>query len=110
MDQEVVGPEMLRKMASAIYDDRDPSLVFYAGHPQSVEKVENGYLLKLRLPFIGKENVNLARNGDELAISVGNFRRNVILPRVLASLNVKKAKFEDENLVLTFANGTETTA
>lgn len=102
MDQEVVGVEMLRKMADSIYGSQDPTKLFYVGQPQSIEKAGDGYLLKIRLPFVGKENVNLARNGDELAISIGNFRRNIILPRVLAVQNVKKAKFEDDYLVLTF--------
>lgn len=102
MDQEVVGVEMLREMAKAIYGDADPAKVFYAGQPQSIEKVDDGYLLKIRLPFISKEDVNLARGGDELAISIGNFRRNVILPRALALLEVKKAKFEGDSLVLAF--------
>lgn len=107
MDQEVVGVEMLRKMAAAIYGDADPAQVFYAEQPQVIEKTDEGYLLKLRLPFIGKHDVNLARSGDELAISIGNFRRNVILPRALALLDVKKAKFETDHLVLTFTNHSE---
>lgn len=107
MDQEVVGPEMLRKMGNAIYGDQDPTKLFYSGQPQSIEKSAKGYLLKIRLPFIGKEDVNLARNADELAISIGNFRRNVILPRALATLDVKQAKFEGDHLVLTFADGAE---
>lgn len=107
MDQEVVGVEMLRKMGTAIYGDEDPTKVYYRGHPQSIEKADSGYLLKLHLPFVGKDNVNLARSGDELAISIGNFRRNVILPRALATLEVKKAKFEGDNLVVTFADAAE---
>ncbi len=106
MDQEVVGIEMLRKMASAIYGDQDPSKVFYAEQPQTIEKQDDKYLLKLRLPFISKDDVDIARTGDELAISIGNFRRNVILPRSLAALDVEKAKFEDDHLVLTFTNHT----
>ena len=107
MDQEVVGIQMLRKMADAIYGDQDPTKLFYVGQPQSVEKVGDAYLLKLRLPFVGKENVSLARNGDELAISIGNFRRNIILPRVLAVQDIKKAKFEGDYLVLIFEDHKE---
>ncbi len=102
MDQEVVGVEMLRKMAQAIYGDQDPTQVFYTEQSQVIEKQADGYALKLRLPFISKEDVNLSRSGDELAISIGNFRRNVILPRSLAALQVKKAKFEGERLVIMF--------
>ncbi|MBI5302930.1 MAG: ArsA family ATPase [Chloroflexi bacterium] len=102
MDQEVVGVEMLRKMADAIYREQDPTRVFYAEQSQVIEKQGNAYVLKLHLPFIGKEDVNLSRNGDELAISIGNFRRNVILPRSLAALTVQKAKFEGARLAITF--------
>lgn len=104
MDQEVVGVDMLRKMATAIFGDADPSKLFYAEQPQVIEKTDDSYLLKLRLPFVSKDAVNLTRNSDELAISIGNFRRNVILPRALASLDVQKAKFDDDYLVLTFAD------
>ncbi len=107
MDQEVVGFEMLRKMANAIYGDVDPTKVLYVGQPQVIEKTDDGLQLKLRLPFISKDDVNLARGGDELAISIGNFRHNVILPRALALLAVKKATFEGDQLVLTFADHAE---
>ncbi len=102
MNQEVVGTEMLRKMADAIYGDQDPAKLFYKGHPQAIEKNGENYLLKIHLPFVSKEKIHLARNGDELAMSIGNFRRNVILPRVLATLDVSQAKFDSDSLVLTF--------
>lgn len=107
MDQEVVGSDMLRKMAQAIYGEQDPSKVFFAGQPQVFEKTEDAFLLRLHLPFVGKKDVNLARSGDELAISIGNFRRNVILPHALAALDIKKARFEADYLVLTFARPAE---
>jgi arsenite-transporting ATPase len=104
MDQEVVGAEMLRKMATAIYGAQDPAQIFHADHSQVIEKADDAYALKLHLPFIRKDDVNMTRSGDELAISIGNFRRNIILPRVLAGRQVQKAAFKDEYLVLTFAN------
>lgn len=102
-DQEVVGVEMLRKMALALYGTQDPSCVFYDGSPQEIVKAGEGYLLKMKLPFADKSEVHLTRAGDELAISVGNFRRNTILPRALAALEVQKAKMEDGKLVVRFA-------
>ena len=102
-DQEVVGLEMLRRMAHVLFGDQDPACVYYEGKPQEIEKLDNGYLLKMKLPFASKNDVHLARAGDELAISVGNFRRNAILPRALASLEVQKAKMEDGKLVVRFA-------
>ncbi len=109
MDQEVVGVEMLRKMAQAVYGDQDPAQIFYAEQPQTITKTDNGYLLKLRLPFITKDAINMTRSGDELALSIGNFRRNIILPRILAASELKKAKFEGDHLVIAFANQADQT-
>jgi arsenite-transporting ATPase len=102
-DQEVVGINMLERMADVLYGDADPSQVFYEGSPQEIVKNGKGYLLKMKLPFAAKSDVHLTRAGDELAISVGNFRRNAILPRALAALEVKKARMEDGKLVVNFA-------
>lgn len=103
MDHEVVGAEMLRKMAQATYGAQDPTQIFHAEPTQVIEKVDEAYTLTLRLPFITKDAVNIMRSGDELAISIGNFRRNIILPRVLAGRQVHQAKFKEDKLVLTFA-------
>lgn len=102
-DHEVVGLDMLRRLATALYGDQDPSQLFYQGSPQEIVKAGKGYVLKMKLPFASKSDVHLTRAGDELAISVGNFRRNAILPRALAALEVKKAKMEDGKLVVDFA-------
>lgn len=102
-DQEVVGVDMLHRLSEALYGDQDPSRVLYNGSPQEIKKAGKGYVMKLKLPFASKSDVHLTRAGDELAISVGNFRRNAILPRSLASLEVKKARMEDGNLVVNFA-------
>jgi len=104
MDQEVVGATMLRKMAEAIYGAQDPTQIFHSEQPQVIEKTEDAYRLKLRLPFITKDAVNLTRSGDELIISIGNFRRNIILPRVLAGREIQKAKFDGDTLILTFVD------
>lgn len=102
-EQEVVGVEMLRRMASSLYGEQDPARVYYEGSPQEIQKNGAGYLLKLKLPFAGRSDVHVTRAGDELAISVGNFRRNAILPRALAGLEVQKARIEQGQLVVSFA-------
>ena len=101
-DQEVVGFDMLRRMAEATYGDRDPTTVYYKEKIQTVEKVNGEYRLELTLPFVQKEDVHLTRSGGELVISVGNFRRNLILPRALVDLDVKRARLEDRRLTVTF--------
>lgn len=105
-ENEVVGIPMLRRMANAIYAERDPLDIFYPSSPQVVSKVNGQYQLTLHLPFATKGDVKMARTGDELAISLGNFRRNLVLPRSLALLPVEHAGFSNDRLVLTFAKAT----
>lgn len=101
-DQEVVGLDMLRRMAEATYGDRDPTELFYRGKIQTVEKLNGEYRMELALPFIEKEAIDLARSGGELVISIGNFRRNLMLPRVLVDLEIKRATMVNQKLVVTF--------
>jgi arsenite/tail-anchored protein-transporting ATPase len=101
-DQEMVGLSMLRRLADAIYGDIDPSRILYQGQTQSIVQANGGYDLRLKLPLVEPEKVDFRRFGDELVIDVGNFRRNLILPRVLAGLDVAHATFDRDTLVVHF--------
>ncbi len=101
-EQEVVGLAMLRRMAEAIYGGADPTAVFYQGRRQTIEPQDGGYRLRLPLPLAEREAVQLTRIGDELIIRLGNQKRNIILPRALYNLDVGKATFEGEELVISF--------
>ncbi|MBC8248352.1 MAG: ArsA family ATPase [Anaerolineales bacterium] len=101
-DQEVVGLDMLRRMAESIYGDSDPTEVYFVGRTHSVEKKDGRYILSLPLPFVEKQDLELTRSGDELIVHIGNRKRNLILPRVLASLDVQSAKFDEDTLMITF--------
>lgn len=102
LEHEVVGMPMLKVMAQALYGDRDPAQLFYHGQAQDIEREDGYYVLTLSLPFVTKSDVSLVRNGDELLVQVGSYRRNIILPRTLVGLPVKEAKFEDEGLRIRF--------
>ena len=102
LEHEVVGMPMLKVMAQALYGDRDPAQLFYHGQAQDIEKEDGYYVLTLSLPFVTKSDVSLVRNGDELLVQVGSYRRNIILPRTLVGLPVEEAKFEDEGLRIRF--------
>ena len=102
-DQEVVGLEMLRRMAESIHGDGDPTEVYYVGQVQQVARNDHGYTLTVPLPFVVKEDVQLTRSTfDELVIHIGNQKRNLLLPRVLLGLEVVGAKHEGEELVVRF--------
>jgi arsenite-transporting ATPase len=102
MKQEVVGMNMLRNVAKKLYGSYDPTNIFHQGKAQSFEKVNGQYRLSFDFPYTSKEEIDLTRNGDELIIKLGAYRRNIILPRSIAHLPVKGARFEDRKLVISF--------
>jgi arsenite-transporting ATPase len=103
-DSEVVGVEMLEKMGEAVFGSEDPAKVFFQGKVQTIEAVEQGFMLKMPLPFATREQVDLLQTGDELVVQVGDYKRNIILPRALAALQVAGAKLEGGELRIRFKN------
>jgi arsenite-transporting ATPase len=101
-DEEVVGERMLLRMADAIYGERDPTERFYQGSSQRVEKVGGEYVLALKVPFADREDVTLSRQDGELFVTVGSYRREVALPRVLASRTTLGAAIEAGELRVRF--------
>ncbi len=102
MDSEVVGLERLRQLGQLVYGDRDPAAVFYKGARHMVRKEDGRYILILKLPFVSKEALKLTRTGDELVVHIGNQKRNIVLPRVVATLDVESAKAEDGEVHVVF--------
>jgi arsenite-transporting ATPase len=101
-DQEVVGFEMLERMAEAIYGERDPNAVFFTGKTEEIEPQGDGYLLRLPMPFAEKGAVEMTQVGDELIVQVGSYKRNMILPRALATMRAAGAKLDGGELRVTF--------
>ncbi len=101
-EQEVVGMAMLARMADAIYGAQDPSQVFFAGRTAQIEQEGEGYLLRLPMPFAEKGSVEMTQVGDELIVQVGSYKRNMILPRALATLHATSAKLNGGELRVAF--------
>jgi arsenite/tail-anchored protein-transporting ATPase len=82
---EVVGIEALSRLAADCFGEVDPGDIFYRGLLQEVVELEDGgYRLRLPLPFVSSDKVKLRKRGDEMFITIGNFKREMILPTVLA--------------------------
>ena len=102
MEQEVVGREMLEKVAAALYGEEDPTRLFVRGPVQEVLNEDGRYILTIALPFVAKEELSLVRNADELVVHAGTFKRNIILPHLLQGLPALGAKFEGNQLRISF--------
>nr|WP_227464406.1 hypothetical protein [Nocardioides lijunqiniae] len=72
--------------------------------PFRVERTGSGAVLHLSLPFVTRAEVGLARNGDELVVTVGSYRRLLTLPAGLARLRVAGARVDEGELRVRFAD------
>ncbi|WP_374688676.1 ArsA family ATPase [Promineifilum sp.] len=100
---EVVGLEALSQLAMDCFGPSDPGAIFYRGILQEiVETPDGGYLMRLPIPFVGRDDVRLRKRGDELFITIGNFKRELILPTVLAKRRTGGGRLQDGMLEITF--------
>ena len=108
-DSEVVGAKMLARMAQAIYGEQDPAQRFATSNPQRIDKEGTDYVLALKVPFVDRQAVDLSRHDGELFVTVGNYRREITLPRVLARRETAGATIEGGELRVRFARPIRTT-
>ncbi|MBN2123918.1 MAG: ArsA family ATPase [Deltaproteobacteria bacterium] len=102
---EVLGYDRLRTLAGEIYGDRDPLDRFFKEKPYSLVKKGKEYRLRMRLPFLSKEDVMINRISDELVIRVGGFKKHLVLPKQVAASGSVKAALEGRDLTIVFAGG-----
>ena len=101
-EQEVVGPEMLDRLAGSLFDGRDPAGVLYDALTQELIVDDEGARLRLKLPFASKGDISLKKIGLELIVGVGGQRRTIMLPPALAAFRPAAATFEDGALEVRF--------
>ena len=101
--EEVVGLEALSRLAIDCFGNEDPGAIFYEGSLQEIIELEDGGLrLRLPIPFITGSDVRLRKRGDELFITIGNFKREMILPAVLAKRRAAGGTLRDGTLEIDF--------
>jgi arsenite/tail-anchored protein-transporting ATPase len=103
-DQEVLGAEMLDRLAGALFEDGglDPAAVLHDRLTQELSLSEDGASLRLMLPFAEKGDISLKKIGLELVVGVDGHRRTIILPSALAAFQPSGATFEDGALEVSF--------
>jgi arsenite/tail-anchored protein-transporting ATPase len=104
-DQEVLGDEMLDRLAAELFGDSgglDPAAILHERLTQELRVSEDGAELRLMLPFAHKGDISLKKIGLELIVGVDGQRRTIILPSALAAFQPTAATFEDGALEVTF--------
>jgi arsenite/tail-anchored protein-transporting ATPase len=100
---EIIGISQLGKLADVMFGDEDPTQVFYRGQIQEVTRQGDAYILRLPLPHVEMDKVLMTKKGDEMIIEIGNFKRDITLPSVLANQEATLARFVNNALEIHFA-------
>ena len=100
---EPVGVAELLDLGRALYADSDPLDVPASTEPLRITRSSDGAVLRLRLPFVGRSDVDLSRDGDDLVVTVASYRRLLTLPAGLARRRVAGARVEGGELQVRFA-------
>jgi arsenite-transporting ATPase len=100
---EPVGLAQLREVGRELYAGADPLDVGVSEEPLRITRSTDGAVLRLRLPFVARDEVDLARDGDDLVVTVASYRRLLTLPSSLARHRVAAARVADGELQVRFA-------
>ena len=103
---EPIGVDALQELAREVYADSDPLAQPAGTGPFRVTRTASGAVLHLALPHVSRDDVDLARHGDELVVSVASYRRLLTLPPGLGRHQVAGARVVGGELQVRFEEGT----
>jgi arsenite-transporting ATPase len=104
---EPVGVDALTALAREVYGAADPVAITPGKGPFRISRTEGGAVLRLSLPLVSRAEVDLARNGDDLVVTVGSYRRLLTLPSGLARHRIAGARVEQGELRVRFIEDPE---
>jgi arsenite-transporting ATPase len=100
--REPVGVEALTTLAREVYGEDDPLATAPGTGPFRISRGGSGAVLRLALPLVSRAEVDLARHGDDLVVTVGSYRRLLTLPSGLARFRIAGARVEQGELQVRF--------
>jgi arsenite/tail-anchored protein-transporting ATPase len=104
-EQEVIGDEMLDRLAADLFTDHRPAEVLHTELAQDIASENGRTVLRLRMPFAEPGDVGLKQVGSELVVTVGHEKRTIILPSALARQRPTGARLESGSLEVSFEDG-----
>ena len=102
LQSEPLGKENLAKLGADIYGEHDPTQRFYDEQPYEFQQRNGQFIIRIKLPFISKEAVELNRLPEEVVVRVGEFKKHILLPRHVSAYKDVKAKMDGSYLDIIF--------
>jgi arsenite-transporting ATPase len=102
LEREVLGAEMLDRLAVELFGDGDPAELLHRELSQELSGQNGRATLRLPLPFAERGDIELKKIGLEVIVRVGSQKRTIILPPTMAAYSTSGARFQDGALEVTF--------
>jgi arsenite/tail-anchored protein-transporting ATPase len=102
LEREVIGPEMLDRLAAEVFGDGDPAAVLHSQLAQELVTENGRATLRVDVPFAEKEELGLKKIGLEVVVRAGSQKRTIMLPPALAAYSASGARFDDGTLEISF--------
>jgi arsenite-transporting ATPase len=110
-DSELKGINMLNIGAEEIFNDEDPTQIYFKGVPIETIHEEEQLVLKVKAPFVDKDACEVERIGDEAIVKIcseiGDSVNVIPLPSITHQMRLTKAKILDNELVIYFTEENE---
>lgn len=97
---EPVGVDALAELADHLYGEHDERVCLHRSEPLRIESTGDGWSLRLSLPFVERDELDVLRRGDELLIKVGRSTRSLLLPAALRRGEVAGATLAEGELTV----------
>jgi arsenite/tail-anchored protein-transporting ATPase len=91
---EPVGIPELAAFGAELYGADDPFAPVTGEGPLRVERKGDDVRMSLALPFADRPDVDLARHGRDLVVTVGSYRRVIALPSSMQRCRVEGARLD----------------
>ena len=98
--EEIFGMEKLRNFGHDLYKDQDPASVLYHEKSYLLDSSEEGYTLKIKLPFLHDKQFSINKFGDEIVIQISNRRKNIFLPRFINFYRMDNYEYQSPWLIV----------
>ena len=100
--EEPVGVDALAAFALGVYGEGDPSAHHHHGPVIDISRDGERTVLTMPLPFTDRRDVSLVRRAGELIVSVGPYRRALLLPDSLSARKIVDASVRGGLLTVVF--------
>ena len=101
--EELVGLAALGALGAQLWPEGDALAAQSTDMAVRIDEADGEVRVAIKLPFVDPKTVDLAKFENELYITIGQHRRNLLLPAETAEMQPVKARFSEGKLLVTLA-------